>query len=251
MSVPGYDFPCLVQSTADPSTATKFYLIGSIQVERLDFSSVDLSDINNPDCQPITSDSDSNWSPSSAKQCFNYAGDSVGVAAPLKIHVQQFSPQKTFDLNALPYANGTIKFETTRSLRTVSLLSPKQFAIVGRTGSLLYGSGEKVDGSWGGLTVNSTTPNIFWKPSTAPPYGSFGEVSLVVGTFNKAVVPPVRGNLIAFYANGTSGSIFTTTGVDDLSVQVNDPQTIQMTDIKLTNDAIAVHMDTTAFILDK
>ncbi|KAF9550561.1 hypothetical protein EC957_000235 [Mortierella hygrophila] len=250
MPVPTYDFPCLVQS----ATAKTFYLIGSVQDGRLDFNSVDLTDINNPSSQPITFNADDHWSATAAKLCFNYAGvDSAGVAVPLRTHIQQFSPQKTFDVNALTSGNSVTFQNSTHGERTVSFPSIKQFAIVGRTGSTLYGSGETttLGGSWIGLAVNSPAADIAWKMSGSPLYDYLNGVSLVVGTFNTEPTPPVNGNIIAFGADGTSGQIFTTTGLNDNTILVTDPQSIQMGNITLSKDAIPVHMDTTAFILDK
>lgn len=249
MPVPAYDFPCLVQPTADPSTATTFYLIGSVDDGRLDFNSVDLKDINNAISQPISSNNDGFWSASSAKLCFNYAGiNSAGGTVPLRIHIQQFSPQKTYDANAVPNGNNVTYQKSTRGERPVSFLSPKQFAIVGRTESFLYGTGQKFDGSWSGLTINSTAADIVWVPSGAPLYDSFGGVSLVVGTFDTKAV---NGNLIAFNADRTSAQIFTTESKTDNTIKVTNPQIVQMGGIKLSENAITLQMNTVAFILDK
>jgi hypothetical protein len=72
-----------------------------------------------------------------------------------------------------------------------------------------------------------------------------------VGTFETNAAPPVAGHLVAFDAEGKSGVIYPTVGRDGTIVELNPPLSNIQMDFMLTQDAIPVHMGTTAFILDQ
>lgn len=165
--IPAYDFPCLIQSTATPSKATTFYLIGA-QENILELCAFDIGNINNQSCQKLQSDHDNGWRRNAPKLCFNYAG-----SGSFRTHVQQFSIGATYDANIMLVANATnvtVTYEKptvpTGAAPPLSFLSPKQFAIVGQAGNIMYGVGN-TDGlgtvsSWyslvvtGAAQVNST-----------------------------------------------------------------------------------------------
>ncbi|KAF9320439.1 hypothetical protein BGZ91_004733, partial [Linnemannia elongata] len=139
--------------------------------------------------------------------------------------------------------------------KTVSLLSSKQFAIVGQAGERMYGVGMtdspdmQVGTSWRALTVNATADagSYLYRPTL---YFPSEKAFLVVGTFAASPLPPVIGHIIAFEFNGASGQIFPAQGMDRL-VDIRQPHPIQMNNITLSPVAIPVHMGATAFILDQ
>lgn len=189
--IPSYPYPCLVHSTTTtplsptPPTTT-LYLIGvateSIQKGkgRLELSSVDLTDINSPTIQLLESEvNPKHWTAFAPKLCAHYAGstfpDKTGEVTSIRIHIQQFSKRWSFDSNALLEDDGggkgggkgggnvKVKFETPKDWnKDVSLLSSKQFAIVGQAGESMYGVGMtdspdlQVGTSWRVLTVDAT-----------------------------------------------------------------------------------------------
>lgn len=77
---------------------------------------------------------------------------------------------------------------------------------------------------------------------------------LAVGTFQTSTSDFVTGNITTFEVGGTSGKSYltTTVGDSDHTLNVTDSQkNVQMNNNILTSDAVAVHMGTTAYILDK
>ncbi|KAG9064345.1 hypothetical protein KI688_003533 [Linnemannia hyalina] len=159
--IPAYPYPCLIHTTTATSLSTALpittlYLIGvateSFEKEkgRLELSSVDLTDINNPIIQLLESEVDpEHWTAFAPKLCAHYAGsvfpDKKGEVKPTRIHIQQFSKLWSFDSNALLEegdggkggggGNVKAKFENPSDWnKNVSFLSSRQFAIVGQAG---------------------------------------------------------------------------------------------------------------------
>ncbi|KAF9136513.1 hypothetical protein BGX30_011141 [Mortierella sp. GBA39] len=279
--IPAYPYPCLIHTTtATPLSTvlpiTTLYLIGvateSIDKEkgRLELSSVDLTDINNPTIQLLGSEVDpEHWTAFAPKLCAHYAGsvfpDKKGEVKPTRIHIQQFSKLWSFDSNVLLEdadggkgggGNVKVKFENPSDWnKDVSFLSSRQFAIVGQAGESMYGVGMtdspdlKVGTSWRVLTVDATADvdSYLYRPTQ---YFPSERAYLAVGTFDTSPVRPVIGHITAFEVNGTSGQIFPAHIMEKL-VDIRQPQPVKMNNITISPVAIPVHMGTTAFILDQ
>ncbi|KAF9154014.1 hypothetical protein BG015_002100 [Linnemannia schmuckeri] len=94
--LPVYTYPCLVQSTAKPSTTPSFYLMGILD-KGLELNSVNLTDINSPIFQSPKGDDDKHWSSSAPLLS---SPDSPSDTVPLVVG--------TFDIKPAPDVTGSI-----------------------------------------------------------------------------------------------------------------------------------------------
>ncbi|KAF9089568.1 hypothetical protein BGX29_011993 [Mortierella sp. GBA35] len=248
--LPAYSNPCLAHSV-DSHT---LYLVGvnDAVFGRIELNSIDLltstfpnpspfppnppsppspalpDPLDNPEVRLLTFVVDpQRWRNTAPKFCSNYAG-SLG-RGPLninpRIHIQQFSRPWSYDTNA----GGKVGIDLpTLMAGGVGYVSPKLFAIVGQAGN--------------------TTLDMGLFPSE--------KTLLAVGTFSATSEAPAHGYLITFDPDGRQGWIYPSLSYDPKAntnyiVQLEQPRSVVMNDIRLSVFAVPVHMGHSAYILDQ
>ncbi|KAF9537082.1 hypothetical protein EC957_008876 [Mortierella hygrophila] len=242
--IPVYNQACL--ATDSSSTAPSFYLVGSNLP-----GSLEVNYINNPDATTYTQvankSDQSSWTPTAAK---------------LGIKIVQFGSGTTY--MALAQTSNIVS--SANSFRDSGFISPKLFSWSGKAQDFdmfTVVTNETVTnapkpGMWGNVMMNFQVAgtSLLSYDMTHDPV-AVDNALLAVGTYGDSFGSISHGYTIVFDKAG-KGQIFTATG-NLLATVTNNipaltlgiPESVKMSEISLTVDAIPITMGTTAYILDK
>ncbi|KAF9124518.1 hypothetical protein BGX30_000905 [Mortierella sp. GBA39] len=254
--IPTFTNPCIASFITKGST--QLYLAGVSDVTngQLEVYVVDIANIQTPlSTKAVTSLNALYWKNNVPKACSTYPGDTNASTAAL--HFQQFGPFTSYDSNIL--TSGVV--ETPSRFDTYAWMSPKNFAIVGNAGPIAYVAALTnqttlaTSSPWVGIRLNGTS-GLFGTMNTAMKTFPVSTPLLSLGTYVPSAVAPASGYLTVF-DNAGSGRVYAATGYDKSNPLITDllvlgvTQTVDMNNIKLTSNAIAVNIGTTGYILDK
>lgn len=254
--IPTFTNPCIASFVTKGSTQVYLAGVSDVTNGQLEVYTVDIVNIQTPvSTRVVSSPNPLYWKNNAPKACSTYPGDTSASTAAL--HFQQFGPFTSYDSNIL--TNGTV--ETPSRFDGYAWVSPKNYAIVGHAGPIAFAAALTnqttlaTSSPWVGIRLNGTSgldgtmnAKLTSYPVSTP--------LLSLGTYTPSTVAPARGYLTVF-DNAGSGRVYATTGYDKSNPLITDllglgiSQTVDMNNIKLTPDAIAVNIGTAGYILDK
>ncbi|GJJ73617.1 hypothetical protein EMPS_05975 [Entomortierella parvispora] len=257
VSVPAYPNACIGPSLA----ASTVYLAGvPPSVEgRLEFYSIDLTNINSPTATLINSTEPAGlfWTSGSPKACYPYPGNQANPNNPMLM--VQFGAKSQFT-NLYPVS----KFmDDPTGFTDYMFVSPKLFSISGAVGpsnwftALLDHPSNLTGSSWSALRINATLTLDSQRDFVISQYPTATPL-LSVGTFIPTSSTPAQGYQVVF-DNGGGGVMYTSldsaapinNDQNDRILSLSSAQTVDMGGIILTYNAIPVTMVGVAYILDQ
>ncbi|KAH7049738.1 hypothetical protein BKA57DRAFT_461113 [Linnemannia elongata] len=254
--IPTFTNPCIASFVTKGSTQVYLAGVSDVTNGQLEVYTVDIVNIQTPVSTRVVSSLNAlYWKNNAPKACSTYPGDTSASTAAL--HFQQFGPFTSYDSNIL--TSGVV--ETPSRFDGYAWVSPKNYAIVGHAGPIAFAAALTnqttlaTSSPWVGIRLNGTSgldgtmnAKLTSYPVSTP--------LLSLGTYTPSTVAPARGYLTVF-DNAGSGRVYATTGYDKSNPLITDllglgiSQTVDMNNIKLTPDAIAVNIGTAGYILDK
>ncbi|KAG0057526.1 hypothetical protein BGZ83_009165 [Gryganskiella cystojenkinii] len=254
VSVPAYSSACIAPSRSISSV----YLAGVPVTNegRLEFYSVDLTNINSPQATFLGNQTFlAAWSSAATRGCYSYPGNQADPNSPMLM--VQFGPKSYF---TNMYPNGTTG--STSYFSTTAYVSPKVFSLTGAVGGLNWFAAmtnDTISGTftpWAAIRVNatqSTNSSIDWNLSVYPTSTPLMSVGTYVATSNT----PALGNLVVFDTLGGASSYTTLDSASpilssaDRVMSLSSQLTVDMNGIKLTSNAMSVTMVGVGYILDQ
>ncbi|KAF9536419.1 hypothetical protein EC957_011040 [Mortierella hygrophila] len=254
-SIPIYTNTCI----APGPSGTFVYLVGVPVTNegRLEVYTVDLSNINSPVATFLSSQTNAIWTSGTTKACYDF--ESSQQNSPFIL--QQFQPNSYF-VNIYP--NGNIS--SPGYFNNTQFVTPKLCSVTGATENTVWFTAyvnatanagpAKTNSLWSGMRIQATNTSESNLNYLSSQY-STSKPLLSVGTYVTASVTMTQGHHIVFDTNG-GGVSYTVldssapiTSSNYSTVSLSNPQQVNMNGIWLTSNAIAITMDSVAYILDQ
>jgi hypothetical protein len=254
-TIPIYTNTCI----APGPSGTFVYLVGVPVANegKLEVYTVDLSDINSPVATFINSQTNAIWTSDTVKACYDF--ESSQPNSPFIL--QQFQPNSYF-VNIYP--NGTIA--SPGYFNNTQFVTPKLCSVTGATENTLWftayvnttvNAGPATTNSlWSGMRLHATNNSENNLKYLSSQY-STSKPLISVGTYVTASETKTQGHHIVFDTNGGGvfysvlDSIAPVTSSNYSTVSLSNPQRVNMNGIWLTSNAIAITLDSVAYILDQ
>ncbi|KAF9577381.1 hypothetical protein BGW38_007442, partial [Lunasporangiospora selenospora] len=253
-AIPDFPFPCLASATANASTV---YLAGAVAGSdaRLDIYAVNLASLDAPSAIPFTFQSLANWQYSKPKACFSYPGNVASTSNPFM--VVQFGSSVFTNV----YPNSTMD---SGNFQGFNFVKPNQFALTGAVGLQNWYMGNLdvssiiTRSTWSSVRTSAANITTSYRDYALGEYPT--AVILIAGTVEVSQTTPGKGFIIIFDTY-SSGQIYTSIAsaipmpADDGSgervLKITRTQSVDMSDIRLTDKAFTITVSGTAYIFDK